>query len=737
MSEEFLIEELLSQLIADNVSDIFLNAAQIPHLRKGGRVIESDRNAVSAEDINSFRMRVVSDKLNNVYLENGSVDCAVILRGSQRCRLNFFETEKGPAVVVRPIKDGNTITLERLGLPPVLGEIVKNNRGGIILVTGATGSGKSTTMAALINEINCNQHKHILTIEDPIEFVYRNGKSLIAQREVSNHTSNFPEAIRNALRENPDVIVVGEMRDVETMQTALNAALTGHLVISTLHTSSAVLSLERLINMVSEDRREQLAVDLSLAMVAIVSQRLLPKKDNSGVCAALEILMATPLIRKQIADRKFNDLEQSLKEGGTQGMTSFVRSIFKLYQDGVISQETAFEFVDNPDELRLLLQGMESGVDAFRSHYGEKNDLNKQSIDMATLLRSAVKMGSSDLILSVNAYPCIRLNGSIQAMDLPVLQPIDTQRLLFSIITAHQRVVFEEKRELDFALSVTINLTNKPDGEITCRFRVNAFFQRGNIGIVARVINSYIPTPEQLSLPRVLLDLIKYKQGLILVTGPTGSGKTTTLASLINVINHTRNAHIVTIEDPIEYTHKNINSIVEQRELNADTLSFATALKSALRQDPDVILLGEMRDTETMAAALTAAETGHLVFATIHTNNAPQTVDRIVDSFPSSQQNQIKLQLAGCILGIVSQRLLKTVDGQSRVGAFEVMIGTAPVKALIRDGKTHQLQSAIETGFKDGMLTLDHALDYLYDKGIVSYEETQGFRTKEKQVKDF
>lgn len=737
MSEEFLIEDLLSRLIADDVSDIFLNAAQIPHLRQSGMVVENGIAPVSADDINNFRKRVVSDKLEQVYAETGSVDCAVVLEDNQRCRLNFFETEKGPAVVVRPVKDGNSITFERLGLPAVLKDIVRNNRGGIILVTGATGSGKSSTMAAMINEINHNQHKHILTIEDPIEFVYRNDKSLIAQREVANHTQSFPEAIRNAMRENPDVIVVGEMRDIETMQAAINAALTGHLVISTVHTSNAVLALERLINMVSEERREQLAIDLSLAVVAIVSQRLLPKKDKSGVCAALEILLATPLIRKQIADRKFNDLEQSLKEGGTLGMTPFVRSIFKLYQEGQISEDTAFEFVDNPDEFRLLLQGMESGVDAFRSHYGEKNDLNSHAIDMATLLRSAVKMGSSDLLLSVNAYPCVRLNGSIQAMDLPVLKPIDTQRLLFSIITSHQRVVFEEKRELDFALAVSINLTNRPDGEINCRFRVNAFYQRGNIGIVARVINSYIPTPEQLSLPRILLDLIKYKQGLILVTGPTGSGKTTTLASLINVINHTRNAHIITIEDPIEYIHKNINSIVEQRELNADTLSFATALKSALRQDPDVILLGEMRDTETMSAALTAAETGHLVFATIHTNNAPQTIDRIVDSFPSSQQNQIKLQLAGCILGIVSQRLLRTVDGESRVGAFEVMVGTAPVKALIRDGKTHQLQSAIETGFKDGMLTMDHSLDYLYDKGIVSYEETQGYRTKEKQVKDF
>lgn len=736
MTEDVKMEDLLVKLINNNISDIFLNAGQYPHVRDSGSVTPINFRTITADDINEFRRRSISEKMEESYVETGAVDCAVILSTGQRCRLNFFESESGPAAVIRPIKDGNSMTFEKLSLPPILADIAKSNRG-IILVTGATGSGKSTTMAAMLNEINCTQHKHILTIEDPIEFVYKNQQSLIVQREVYNHTQSFPEAIRNAMRENPDVIVVGEMRDAETMQSALNAALTGHLVITTVHTSNAVLALERLINMVSEDRREQLAVDLSLAMVAIVSQRLLPRQNSKGVVPALEILLATPTIRKMVADRKFNDLELALKESSGLGMITFVRSIYKMYEQGIISKETALEFVDNPDEFMLLLQGMESGVDAFRSHYGERNSANDSAIDMATLLRSAVKMGSSDLILSVNAYPCVRLNGTIQAMDLPILKAIDTQRLLFSIINSHQRVVFEEKRELDFALAVTLNLTNKPDGEITCRFRLNAFYQRGNIGLVARVINSYIPTPDQLNLPKVLLDLIKYQQGLILVTGPTGSGKTTTLASLINVINRTRNAHIITIEDPIEYTHKNINSIVEQRELNADTYTFSTALKYALRQDPDVIMVGEMRDTETMAAALTAAETGHLVFATIHTNNAPQTVDRIVDSFPSNQQNQIKLQLAGCILGIVSQRLLRCADGKGRVSAFEVLVGTAPVRALIRDGKTHQLQSAIETGHKDGMMTLDASLDYLYNKGIVSFEETQGYRMKEKQVEDF
>lgn len=737
MNETGNLDNFILNNTDSNISDIFLNSGQCIHARRNGTITEfSGSSLISQEDIDHFRRMHISDEMEKSYQSSGAVDCAIFLDSKQRCRANFFKTESGPAAVIRPVKDGNNIDFESLSLPPVLKDIIQTGRG-IILVTGATGSGKSTTMAAMINHINKTCAKHILTIEDPVEFIYENQKSLISQREIYHHAVNFPEAVRSAMRENPDVIVIGEMRDAETMQSALNAALTGHLVITTVHTSNAILTLERIMNMVSEDRREQLAIDLSLALSGIISQRLLVRNDRDGVIPAMEILLPTPRIRKLIADRQFNALEQALKEGSDLGMISFVRSVFKLYSQNIISLETAMQNVDNPDELKLLLQGMESGVDAFRSHYGEKNQLNSSAIDMATLLRSAVKMGSSDLILSVNAYPCVRLNGQIQPMDLPLLKPVDTQNLLFSIINSHQRVIFEEKRELDFALAVTLNLTNKPEGEITCRFRVNAFYQRGNIGLVARVINSYIPSPEQLNIPHILLDLIKYQQGLILVTGPTGSGKTTTLASLINVINRTRNAHIITIEDPIEYTHNNINSIVEQRELNADTHQFASALKYALRQDPDVIMVGEMRDTETIAAALTAAETGHLVLATIHTNNAPQTIDRIVDSFPSNQQNQIRLQLAGCILGVVSQRLLRTLDGKGRVSAFEIMIGTSPVKALIRDGKTHQLQSVIETGYKDGMMTLDHALDYLYNKGIVSYEETLGYRLQEKQVKNF
>ena len=442
---------------------------------------------------------------------------------------------------------------------------------------------------------------------------------------------------------------------------------------------------------------------------------------------AVEILLGTATVKKQIGDRDFNALEMTLKAGYNQGMVTFNGALYKLYKDGVISQETAMGASGNPAELDLMIKGMKSGNDVFIQRYGSGLDDNDELVDMKTLFRTAVKIGASDMLLSAGAPPMLRLNGAMRSMDLPPLSAEDVERLLFSVISKHQRIVLEEKRELDFALSITLPMAVLTAKNAVCRFRLNAFYQRGSLGMVARVVPTVIPTPEQLHLPRVLVKIMSKKQGLILVTGPTGSGKSTTLASLLNLVNKTRPCHIITIEDPIEYVYDNINSVVEQRELHSDTLGFATALKAAMREAPDVIMVGEMRDTETMASALTAAETGHLVLATVHTNSAPQTIDRIIDSFPPNQQNQIRQQLSGALLAVVSQRLIPRLNGEGRAAAFEVLIGTPPAQALIREGKTHQLQSVIETNFKDGMITLQKSLEALYESGEIALEETMRF----------
>ena len=259
------------------------------------------------------------------------------------------------------------------------------------------------------------------------------------------------------------------------------------------------------------------------------------------------------------------------------------------------------------------------------------------------------------------------------------------------------------------------------------RFRVNGFYQKGAVACALRVVPQSIPNAKKLGLPEVILNLAKRPQGLILVTGPTGHGKSTTLACIVDEINTNRSCHIITIEDPIEYVHKNKKAVIEQREVHADTKSFSGALRYVLRQDPDVILIGEMRDQETIAAALTAAETGHLVLATLHTNDAIQSVDRIIDTFQSHQQNQIRAQLSACLNGIVAQRLLPRMNEKGRIGVFEIMLGTSPIQALIRDGRTHQLLSTIETNAKDGMITFDKALLNLYNQNLISRQNVKLF----------
>jgi twitching motility protein PilT len=717
------------------VSDLFLSAGKKPSARTCGVVSHlGSFGTIPAESIDAFRRTVIGERGEAAYAVSGAFDASWQVPGGGRIRVNFFRAICGPSAAVRPVRNGDDVTTSALNLPALLDKLAEAPRG-LILVAGTTGCGKSTTLAAMISHINRTMHKHILTLEDPIEFVYSDRESLISQREIDTaREGGFSSALRSALRENPDVIVIGEMRDPETIATAINAALTGHLVISTVHTSGSVQAVERIVNMFPEDAREQTAIDLGAALNGIVSQRLIPALGSASMLPAVEILLGTALVRKLVAGRDYKSLDDALRSNTEQGMIPFNRSIFRLYQTGKIALPDALDAADNRDEFNLLVKGMESGVDAFRSYYGSKLDGapdDETVVDMRTLFLASLQVKASDLILSTGVRPTLRINGELRELNMPVLDNDDVRRLLFSVINQRQRVELEENRELDFALSVDFGKElNVPNS----RFRVNAFFQRGSLGMVARVVNVKIPSPAQLGLPEVVSGLCGKRQGLVLVTGPTGSGKSTTLASLLDVINRTRNAHIITIEDPIEYVHRNINSIIEQRELHADTHSFSAALKYALREAPDVIMVGEMRDTETMSAALTAAETGHLVFATIHTNSAPQTVDRIVDSFPMYQQNQIRLQLAATLLAVISQRLIPSVDGSSRLAAFEIMIGTPPVQALIREGKTHQLRTVIETSLKDGMCTLDRSMQDLADDGLISPDELKRFTADYKQI---
>ncbi len=334
-------------------------------------------------------------------------------------------------------------------------------------------------------------------------------------------------------------------------------------------------------------------------------------------------------------------------------------------------------------------------------------------MDIAELLLLTLERKASDLHITVGLSPSIRVHGDIEPLPLPVLTRDDTHTLVHGIMNDAQKARFEGKRDIDFSLDF---------GEAG-RFRVNAFFGRQGVGAVFRLIPSRIRSIAELGIPSIVSQMAEFERGLVLVTGPTGSGKSTTLAALVDQINSERKGHILTVEDPIEFVHAHKACVVNQREVGAHTESFSTALRAALREDPDVILVGEMRDLETISLAVSAAETGHLVFGTLHTSSAPQTVDRIIDVFPPHQQSQVRAQLAESIRGVVAQQLIRTIDGTGRAAALEIMTGTAAVRNLIREGKTYQLQSVIQTAVKEGMQTLDQSLRDLLRAGRITLED--------------
>jgi twitching motility protein PilT len=346
------------------------------------------------------------------------------------------------------------------------------------------------------------------------------------------------------------------------------------------------------------------------------------------------------------------------------------------------------------------------------------------NLDFSEILLEVVRRKASDLHITAGAPPMLRVRGSLVPVEgQQRLTATDTREIVYAILNSSQRQRLETEWQIDFAYSIPGH----------ARFRVNAYFQRGTIGAAFRLIPAETVPIEKLGLPPVVRDFARRPRGIVLVTGPTGSGKSTTLASLINEINETRDEHIMTIEDPIEFLHRHKKCIINQRELGGDAQSFSLALKAALRQDPDVILVGEMRDMETIGTALTAAETGHLVFATLHTQDAPQTVDRIIDVFPPAQQGQVRAQLAIGLQGIMTQTLVPTADGSSRTVACEILVPTPGVRNLIREGKTHQIYSLIQTGAAHGMQTMDASLAGLVRAGRITQEiaETRSSNVEE------
>ncbi|MDD2447822.1 MAG: type IV pilus twitching motility protein PilT [Tissierellia bacterium] len=348
-------------------------------------------------------------------------------------------------------------------------------------------------------------------------------------------------------------------------------------------------------------------------------------------------------------------------------------------------------------------------------------------MNLVEILNLGVEKKASDIHIAVGVPPTYRIYGKLVSFSEKRLTPTDTLQLTKEALNEDQFKTIEKQGELDFSYSI-LGIG---------RFRVNAYRQRNNYGLALRIIPMEIPNLESLGLPEVARDIAKLSRGLVLVTGPTGSGKSTTIASIIDLINRERNCHILTLEDPIEYLHEHKKSIVNQREIGNDSLSFANALRSALREDPDVILVGEMRDLETISITITAAETGHLVLSTLHTLGSVKSIDRIIDVFPPHQQQQIKVQLASVLKAVVSQQLLPKVDSGGRIAAFEVMIATPAIRNLIREGKIHQIDSMIQTGLKDKMVTMDNSIIDLFIRGCISKDVALGQAFNQQEIKKY
>lgn len=701
------IDELLEIAEQAEASDLFVFSSKVPHLKIRGRTLPIEEQPVVKQSVLSKFIKKLPKTVRQRYNKSGQVDLGWSTQSGCRFRLNLHRQSGKPALVARKLPSGE-LQLKELGLPSFLAELTTLSRG-LVLVTGAAGSGKSTAMAALLHRIHQQREAHIVTIEDPIEFVYGEGKAVVSQREIGSDAESYSDALHNVLRQSPDVIMIGEIRDLETMEVAISAALTGHLVLATLHTIGAVQTLQRILSFFPDSRHSQVLMDLSLSLKAVLSLRLLPHVDGSRRVPAIELLTVTPGIARLLQEGRHHEIPEALKASSDERLTTFAESLLNLYEDGAITLDMGAAYSDDPEAFRLAAKGMTTTLGGISPLEGEF----RANYDMRTLLSKAVEQGASDLHLTVDRPPMVRILGELRPLHRDPLSPGEVRWLLFSILNSRQRSAFELEHELDFSLSLG-------SGE---RFRVNAYYQKGYVAVAMRTIPSHIPAPEELGLPSSVLQLADKHQGLVLMVGPTGVGKSTTVACLVDRINKTRPCHILTVEDPIEYHHVSKVATVDQREVYSDTASFSSALKYVLRQDPDVIVVGEMRDLETISAVLTAAETGHLVFATLHTNDVTQTVDRIVDVFPPHQQSQIRLQLAACLLGVVSQRLLPRADGRGRVAAFEVMLATSAIRALVRDGKTHQLMNIVSTGSSQGMLTLDRSLAQLVEEGLVSHEE--------------
>ena len=567
----------------------------------------------------------------------------------------------------------------------------------------------------MVDQVNANMYGHILTIEDPIEFMHESKKCLINQRELGPHTLSFPNALRSALREDPDYILVGEMRDLETIRLALTAAETGHLVFATLHTSSAAKTIDRIIDVFPAAEKEMVRAMLSESLVSVISQTLLKTKDGQGRVAAHEIMIGNPAIRNLIREGKVAQMYSAIQTGQNIGMQTLDQCLVEMVRRNMVNVAEAKQ----PRRQQGSVHGLSRTRSARRPPRGPRNqetpgwNANAPPLSF-TSCSSSWSSRRAPTSSSPPAFrPRSRSTAGSSRCRRSGLTPQHTMELVRSVMNDKQAAEFESTKECNFAIA--------PPG--VGRFRVNAFVQQGRIGMVLRTITTDIPKFEELGLPPVLKDVIMSKRGIMMFVGATGCGKSTSMASLLGYRNENSYGHIITIEDPIEFVHEHRNCIVTQREVGVDTDDWQIALKNTLRQAPDVILIGEVRERETMDYAISFAETGHLCLATLHANSTNQALDRIINFFPEERRAQLLMDLSLNIRAFVAQRLIPRRDGRGRVPAVEVMLNSPLISDLIFKGDVSGIKEIMKKSRELGMQTFDQSLFGLYEAGLISYED--------------
>jgi twitching motility protein PilT len=632
-------------------------------------------------------------------------------------------------------REANLISLEQLGMSKAsldwFREVIERPNG-IFLVTGPTGSGKTTTLYAALQTLN-RPDKKILTVEDPVEYRIRGINQVQVHPQIG---LNFARVLRAFLRQAPNVVLVGEIRDKETAEVAIQASLTGHIVFSTVHTNDAPSAVTRLLDM-----------GVPPFLIATSLQGVLAQRLVRRICPECAADAPADPVERRVLDLPEGAL---LKRGrGCRACNGTgVRGRVGVYEWLDLDErlrETLFQSADGgafvaaaaksgrrqgarrPDHRGRIVardQGQVRGAAIRRGCGGlRRSRFRHSSCHRLTMphvepgsrldlwLHTIAEQDGSDLHIGAFRRPMMRVSGSLVAIEDNVLAPEDTADVLLPIVPTNRRKDLDDLGSCDFAIE---------HGDD--RYRVNIFRQRQTYAMVCRRIPQSRLSFDQIGAPPVLRALAHLPRGLILVTGPTGSGKTTTLAALIHEINIQRSTHIVTLEDPIEFLHESLKAVVNQREVGEDVSSFSEGLRRVLRQDPDVILLGEMRDLETTAAGITAAETGHLVFGTLHTTGAARTMDRIIDQYPKEQQEQVRAQLAVSLQAVVSQVLVPKASGKGRVAAFEIMIRNSAIENHIRKGETFKIPSVMQTQKRLGMQLLDDHLFELANDGVITKE---------------